>query len=164
MCYCFSSVYAQEISINDPSYPPIDSSTISPVIVEHFFVRIEVEPEFPDGNQALKRYLLSKFQHPKLVARFIKEKKITVEFRVDPDCKIRILVVEGKLKKRIKNDLIKVFTKLPRFKSVYSSGESRYYWFYLDNNFNAIVNKSKSKIYSLENEGIYTVIRLKTTD
>jgi hypothetical protein len=163
ICHCLSNIHAQQNGIIEPSFSPIDSST-TPIIVEQVFIQHEREPEFPDGNLALRLYLFSKFQYPKSIIKLIKDKKITVEFRVDGDCAIRQLVFKGALKSRIKNDLIKVFTQMPRFKPSNSFGPSRHYWFYLDNNFSAIADKTKAKIYQLEKAGVYTVIHVKSTN
>ena len=145
--------------------PPLPEYLIEkPKQIETEFTIVEPKgfpPEFPDGEIKFRQYLFSKLKRPKSIARLIKNKEMSIEFRIDPDGQLSQLVVHGVMNARKRRNFKKTFSSMPAFRIGCGNCFSKNYWFTIDDELLPQVDKSKPKIYAPTGDGFYWILNVK---
>ena len=90
---------------------------------EYEFSQLDVQPEFPDGNNGLAKYLSENIKYPKKALKNGISGKVFVQFVIDKTGKVTNVNAVRGVEKSLDKEAVKVVKSMPRWKPGMKGGE-----------------------------------------
>ncbi len=100
-------------------------------VVEQVFTAVEQMPQFPGGEDALRKYLASHINYPPMAAENNVQGKVIVQFVVDKTGKVGEVKVVRSVDKDLDREAVRVCKALPKFIPGRQNGQAVPVWFTL---------------------------------
>ena len=100
-------------------------------VVEQVFRSVEQMPQFPGGEDALRKYLASHINYPPMAAENNVQGKVIVQFVVDKTGKVGEVKVVRSVDKDLDREAVRVCRALPKFIPGRQNGQAVPVWFTL---------------------------------
>jgi len=100
-------------------------------VKEEVFRSVEQMPQFPGGEEALRKYLASHINYPPMAAENNVQGKVIVQFVVDKTGKVGEVKVVRSVDKDLDREAVRVCKSLPKFTPGRQNGQAVSVWFTL---------------------------------
>ena len=96
----------------------------APVVDDHVFTVVEIQPEFPGGDDALFKFIQKNIQYPDMERENDIQGRVVVGFTVNTDGSLTDIVVKKGVSSGIDKEAIRVVKLLPKFKPGKQQGKA----------------------------------------
>ena len=100
-------------------------------VTPEIFTAVEQMPQFPGGEEALRKYLASHINYPPMAAENGVQGKVIVQFVVDKTGRVGEVKVARSVDKELDREAIRVCKSLPKFVPGRQNGQAVSVWFTL---------------------------------
>ena len=100
-------------------------------VTPEIFTAVEQMPQFPGGEEALRKYLASHINYPPMAAENGVQGKVIVQFVVDKTGRVGEVKVARSVDKELDREAIRVCKSLPKFAPGRQNGQAVSVWFTL---------------------------------
>ena len=100
-------------------------------VKEEVFRSVEQMPQFPGGEDALRKYLASHVNYPPMAAENNVQGKVVVQFVVEKDGKVGEVKVVRSVDKDLDREAVRVCKSLPKFTPGRQNGQAVSVWYTL---------------------------------
>ena len=100
-------------------------------VTPEIFTAVEQMPQFPGGEEALRKYLASHINYPPMAAENGVQGKVIVQFVVDKTGRVGEVKVARSVDKELDREAVRVCKSLPKFVPGRQNGQAVSVWFTL---------------------------------